>query len=212
MSRPIRVLIADDERNLRELIVRELARRGHEADGVEDGQAALERLAEATYDVVVLDMKMPRKAGIEVLRELAGASEAPQVIVMTGFQDVATAVEAMKLGAYDYLVKPFDPTKLLEVIRSVASSDESFQVGLEFGQSSSHARIGRAARDDGEIFQHQYHAHSLSAGIFDTDLVGPVCTGPRGQVLDLDVQGAGCFRLARQGLFEGGLGEIFSGR
>ena len=105
MSRRIRVLVADDERNLRELMVRELGRKGHEVDDVGDGEAALARLQEASYDVVVLDMKMPKREGIEVLRELQVLAEPPQVIVMTGFQEVSTAVEAMKLGAYDYLTK-----------------------------------------------------------------------------------------------------------
>jgi len=66
MNRTIRVLVADDETNLRELIVRELTRRGLEAQGVGDGESALERLREGPYDVVVLDMKMPKKEGIEV--------------------------------------------------------------------------------------------------------------------------------------------------
>jgi DNA-binding NtrC family response regulator len=123
-GRALRVLVADDEKNLRELIVRELTRRGHETDGVADGQAALERLGEATYDVVVLDMKMPRKAGIEVLRELAAAPDAPQVIVMTGFQDVATAVEAMKLGAYDYLSKPTRIEELDLLVRKAAEKGQ----------------------------------------------------------------------------------------
>jgi DNA-binding NtrC family response regulator len=101
MSRPIRVLVADDEIRLRELLVRELGRKGHEVEGVGDGEAALTRLRDAAYDVVILDMKMPRKEGIEVLRELGAFPEHPQVIVMTGFQEVTTAVEAMKLGAYD---------------------------------------------------------------------------------------------------------------
>jgi DNA-binding NtrC family response regulator len=120
VSRKVRVLVADDERNLRELVVRELARKGHDVDGVADGAAALERLAEAPYDVVVLDMKMPKKAGIEVLRELQASSEQPQVIVMTGFQEVATAVEAMKLGAYDYLTKPMKIEELDVLIRKAA--------------------------------------------------------------------------------------------
>jgi DNA-binding NtrC family response regulator len=123
-GRRLRVLVADDERPLRELIVRELTRRGHETDGVEDGQAAMDRLAEVTYDVVVLDMKMPRKAGIEVLRELAGVAEAPQVIVMTGFQDVATAVEAMKLGAYDYLSKPTRIEELDVLVRKAGEKGQ----------------------------------------------------------------------------------------
>jgi DNA-binding NtrC family response regulator len=124
VSRPIRVLVADDERNLRELMVRELSRRGHEAEGVGDGETALARVAEGGYDVLVLDMKMPRKEGIEVLRALADAGEAPQVIVMTGFQEVATAVEAMKLGAYDYLTKPAKIEELDILIRKAAEKGQ----------------------------------------------------------------------------------------
>ena len=89
VSAPVRVLVADDERNLRELLVRELARKGHEVEGVPDGKAALERLEEAAPDVLLLDMKMPRMEGLDVLRALREMPEAPQVIVMTGFQEVA---------------------------------------------------------------------------------------------------------------------------
>ena len=124
MSRAIRVLIADDERNLRELIVRELARRGHEVDGVGDGAAALERIREGSYDVVVLDMRMPHKEGIDVLREVATFPEAPQVIMLTGFQEVSTAVEAMKLGAYDYLTKPTKIEELDVVVRKAAEKGQ----------------------------------------------------------------------------------------
>ena len=106
MTAEVRVLVADDEKNLRELLVRELTRKGRIVTGVPDGQAALDRLKEEIPDVLLLDMKMPHLAGIEVLRALQSHAEAPQVIVMTGFQEVSTAVEAMKLGAYDYLTKP----------------------------------------------------------------------------------------------------------
>ena len=124
MSRRIRVLVADDERNLRELMVRELGRKGHEVDDVGDGEAALARLQEVSYDVVVLDMKMPKREGIEVLRELQALAEPPQVIVMTGFQEVSTAVEAMKLGAYDYLTKPTKIEELDIVIRKAAEKGQ----------------------------------------------------------------------------------------
>ncbi len=124
MSRRVRVLVADDERNLRELMLRELARKGHEVEGVGDGVAALERLHDASFDVVVLDMKMPKKEGIEVLRELQALAEPPQVIVMTGFQEVGTAVEAMKLGAYDYLTKPTKIEELDIVIRKAAEKGQ----------------------------------------------------------------------------------------
>jgi DNA-binding NtrC family response regulator len=124
MKRTIRVLVADDETNLRELIVRELTRRGLEAEGVGDGESALARLREGPYDVVVLDMKMPKKEGIEVLRELEDVPEHPQVIVMTGFQEVATAVEAMKLGAYDYLTKPTKIEELEILVRKAAEKGQ----------------------------------------------------------------------------------------
>jgi len=124
MTRTIRVLVADDEKNLRELLVRELGRKGHDVEGVADGEAALARLADGGYDVVVLDMKMPRREGIEVLRELAATPEPPQVIVMTGFQEVGTAVEAMKLGAYDYLTKPAKIEELDILIRKAAEKGQ----------------------------------------------------------------------------------------
>jgi DNA-binding NtrC family response regulator len=120
MTAPIRVLVADDEKNLRELLVRELGRKGHAAVGVADGRAALDRLREEAPEVLLLDMKMPNVEGIDVLRELQGFPEPPQVIVMTGFQDVTTAVEAMKLGAYDYLTKPARIEELDILIRKAA--------------------------------------------------------------------------------------------
>src|SRR5207249_9792654 len=85
---------------------------------------ALERIRETAYDVVVLDMRMPEKEGIDVLRELAAFSEPPQVIVMTGFQEVSAAVEAMKLGAYDYLTKPTKFEELDIVVRKAAEKGQ----------------------------------------------------------------------------------------
>jgi two-component system response regulator AtoC len=121
MTAPIRVLVADDEKNLRELLVRELSRKGHAVEGVGDGEAALERLRDDPPDVLILDMKMPRLEGIEVLRRLAEqGGEAPQVIVTTGFQEVSSAVEAMKLGAYDYLTKPARIEELDILVRKAA--------------------------------------------------------------------------------------------
>ena len=120
----IRVLVADDENNLRDLIVRELSRRGLDTEGVGDGEQALHRIRDGAYDVVVLDMKMPKKEGIEVLRDLQEIPEHPQVIVMTGFQEVATAVEAMKLGAYDYLTKPTKIEELEVLVRKAAEKGQ----------------------------------------------------------------------------------------
>ncbi|MGH6954773.1 MAG: sigma-54-dependent transcriptional regulator [Alphaproteobacteria bacterium] len=132
----MRVLVAEDEKNLRELVVRELGRKGHDVEGVGDGEAALARLGEAEFDVVVLDMKMPKREGIDVLRVLSTIPEQPQVIVMTGFQDVSTAVEAMKLGAYDYLTKP---TKIEELDVLVKKAAEKGQLLRENVALRAHA-------------------------------------------------------------------------
>ena len=138
-KRGIRVLVADDERNLRELMVRELSRKGHEVEGVSDGEAALTQLRETPYDVVILDMKMPKKEGIEVLREVAEFPERPQVIVMTGFQEVATAVEAMKLGAYDFLTKP---TKIEELDILIQKAAEKGQLLRDNAALRAHSEGG----------------------------------------------------------------------
>jgi DNA-binding NtrC family response regulator len=140
----IRVLVADDEKNLRELMVRELSRKGHEVDGVSDGQAALDQLRETPYDVVILDMKMPKKEGIEVLREIAIFPEPPQVIVMTGFQEVATAVEAMKLGAYDYLTKPTKIEELDILVRKAAEKGQLLRDNAALRAHSEGAAMGPA--------------------------------------------------------------------
>ena len=81
---------------------------------------ALDRLRDDPPDVLILDMRMPRLEGIDVLRRLAEQPEAPQVIVTTGFQEVSSAVEAMKLGAYDYLTKPARIEELDILVRKAA--------------------------------------------------------------------------------------------
>jgi DNA-binding NtrC family response regulator len=136
MTRATRVLVVDDEKNLRELMVRELGRRGHDVEGVSDGEAAVAALRDTGYDVVILDMRMPRKSGIEVLREMQAFPEQPQVIVMTGVQEVATAVEAMKLGAYDYLTKP---TKIEELDVLIQKAAEKGQLLRENAALRAHA-------------------------------------------------------------------------
>jgi two-component system response regulator AtoC len=113
----IRVLVVDDEKNFRKLVVRELERRGHQAWAAEDGVEALEALQQRAADVVLLDLKMPGLGGIDVMRRLKERPEPPEVIVMTGYASTPTAIEAMKLGAYDYVTKPCKIERLDLLIR-----------------------------------------------------------------------------------------------
>ena len=102
----INLLIAEDEKNLGIVLQKELSRLGHEVTLVHDGEAALRAARETDFDVALLDIMMPVMGGIEVLRGLRQLEQPPEVLMMTGHATVETALQAMKLGAYDYLTKP----------------------------------------------------------------------------------------------------------
>jgi DNA-binding NtrC family response regulator len=115
-SRNGRILIVDDEEIVIRSCQRVLAGGPYDIDVARDGRAALEKVNENEYDVLVLDIKMPRMDGIEVLRRVKEARPEIDVIMITGLHDISTAVQAMKLGALDYLPKPFEPDDLLELV------------------------------------------------------------------------------------------------
>jgi DNA-binding NtrC family response regulator len=102
-----RILIAEDEANLRLVLQKELERLGYRVQAAPDGEAALRKLEESNVDVLLCDINMPRLDGMEVLRRVYERPNPPEVIMLTGQATVETAVEAMKLGAYDYLTKPY---------------------------------------------------------------------------------------------------------
>ncbi|MEI9938412.1 MAG: sigma-54 dependent transcriptional regulator [Pseudomonadota bacterium] len=101
-----RVLVADDEEGVRTFLAEALERSGHEVVQVPDGAAALRAAREEPFDVVLTDLRMPGTDGMTVVRTVRTEQPDVEVIVLTAFGDVATAVEAMKLGAFDYLQKP----------------------------------------------------------------------------------------------------------
>jgi two-component system, NtrC family, response regulator AtoC len=101
-----RILVADDEEDVRTFLAQALERAGHEVTQVADGAAALRAAQEEPFDVVLTDLRMPGTDGMTVVRTVRTEQPDVEVIVLTAFGDVATAVEAMKLGAFDYLEKP----------------------------------------------------------------------------------------------------------
>jgi two-component system response regulator HydG len=116
----MRVLIVDDDQAICRVLEAQLAREGFAVASACDGPTAIEMAAKTKFDVVLLDLIMPGMSGIEILRELRSMAVPPEVVIMTGQPDVDTAVEAMKLEAHDYVVKPVDPPKLKQVIRNAA--------------------------------------------------------------------------------------------
>src|SRR5512134_1475511 len=103
-----RILIADDHDSLRRGLAQAIAEAGHEIEEAPNGNAAIERLHEGFFDVVVSDLKMGGSTGLDVLRTAKALHPTSAFILMTAFGSVSTAVEAMKHGAFDYVQKPFE--------------------------------------------------------------------------------------------------------
>jgi DNA-binding response OmpR family regulator len=103
-----RILIADDHDSLRRGLAQALAEAGHEIEEAPNGNAAIEKLHEGFFDVVVSDLKMGGSTGLDVLKTTKTLHPSSAVILMTAFGSVSTAVEAMKIGAFDYVQKPFE--------------------------------------------------------------------------------------------------------
>ncbi len=107
-----KILVVEDNDVLRKSVVQALVEIGHSVSEVGDGEEAMEKLQEESYDVVLTDMRMPKKSGLEVLRFAKNVNELTVVIMMTAFGTIESAVEAMKSGAYDYIQKPFQLEEL----------------------------------------------------------------------------------------------------
>jgi DNA-binding NtrC family response regulator len=110
------ILLVDDEVDFTENMARLLEYRGYRVDAVNGGDAAIKALEKHRYDVMVLDLKMPGMDGITTLREVRKLELFTEPLILTGHGAVDTALEAMKLGAYDYLTKPCEIDELVEKI------------------------------------------------------------------------------------------------
>ncbi len=111
-----RVLVVDDDDAMRDMVVSLLADEGYEASGADSADDALERLKDVDVDAVVSDIRMPGKTGLELVGELHALRPDTPVVLMTAFGSIETAVEAMRVGAFDYVTKPFQKDVLLLAI------------------------------------------------------------------------------------------------
>src|SRR6188472_2216203 len=111
------VLVVDDEPNLRRVLSAQLSRDGYDVHTAEDGAQALAVLAEHHIDLVITDLKMPGVDGMELLRQSLKLDSELPVVMITAHGTVDNAVEALKLGAFDYLTKPFDQAEVRAIVR-----------------------------------------------------------------------------------------------
>ncbi|MCB9779178.1 MAG: sigma-54-dependent Fis family transcriptional regulator [Alphaproteobacteria bacterium] len=138
-----RLLVVDDEASIRKVLQAMLTREGHLADTAESGQDAVAKLEEEAYDLVVTDLKMPGMGGMELLSWCGRTLPGLPVIVITAHGTVDTAVEALKLGAYDYITKPFEQEELRMVIAKALRSEEASRGALHEDRDGRYAIIGR---------------------------------------------------------------------
>ena len=122
MSHHLKMLCVDDNEELRANLKQQFLAEDFDVDTAEDGDVALEMIKTNQYDLVLLDMKMPKMNGMEVLKELRKFPKNPHVIMLTAVADVPTAMECVKLGAKDYISKPYDPEELLHIVIKVLGS------------------------------------------------------------------------------------------
>ena len=120
----LRILFADDEKSLQEFMRSELPRLGHEVTVCPDGKAAVKALEKATFDAAILDLRMPGLTGIEVLEQLKQVSPDTEVVIMTGHASVETAIDAVRLGAFDYITKPCKLAQIETILRKVVEKRE----------------------------------------------------------------------------------------
>jgi DNA-binding NtrC family response regulator len=123
--KPLRILVIDDESVICDACRLVLAEKGHLVDLCLTGKTGLLALERGTYDLILLDMKLPDIDGTEILKIVGEKATAPLVIVMTGYSTMSNALQAMRLGAVDYLAKPFTDDELVEAVEKLFAYGDS---------------------------------------------------------------------------------------
>ena len=122
-----RVLVVDDEENLRHMLQTLLKREGYEPVGVPSVDCALRELGNLPYDIIITDLRMPGRSGMDLVDEVRRRNLDATVVVMTAFGSKDVAIEAMKRGAYDYLSKPFEADELVLLLRKAEERERLFR-------------------------------------------------------------------------------------
>ena len=120
----LRVLFVDDEEHLQEVMRAELPRMGHEVTVCPHGRAALKALEKSTFDAAIIDLKMPGMSGIELLQQMKVIAPDIEAVIQTGFATQETAVEALRLGAFDYITKPSKLAEIEAILGRIAEKRE----------------------------------------------------------------------------------------
>lgn len=119
-----KILVVDDEKNIRLTLSQVLETAGFEVDTAANGEEALRMIEEKDYRVVLLDLKMPGMDGMEVLRKITETRPDIRFVIITAHGTVESAVDAMKMGAVDFLQKPFTPTEIRDMVSNIINREK----------------------------------------------------------------------------------------
>ena len=123
MDRPVKILIVDDEVNLLQSLSDVLKKKGYSVATARNGLEALEKLKERYFNIAIVDFKMPKMGGMELLEVMKERYPQTLVVILTGYGTIQNAVEAMKKGAYNYLIKPFSPDEILLITNKIMEEE-----------------------------------------------------------------------------------------
>ncbi len=113
MNRPVKILIVDDEVNLLQSLSDVLKRKGYSVATAQNGLEALGKLKERYFNIAIIDLKMPKMGGMELLQVIKERYPQTLVVILTGYGTIKSAVDAIKKGAHSYLIKPFRPDEFI---------------------------------------------------------------------------------------------------
>ncbi len=119
-----KILIVDDELSVRKSLEEWFLEDGFAVETAEDGNAALEKMHAGPYDIIIVDLKMPGMDGITLQKRVREIDPNAAIVILTAYASVETAVEALKLGAFDYVTKPVDPDELSNLVRNALRQKE----------------------------------------------------------------------------------------
>ncbi|MBI2374837.1 MAG: sigma-54-dependent Fis family transcriptional regulator [Deltaproteobacteria bacterium] len=205
-----RILVVDDKENILKLLDR-ILRPSHDVKLAENGAIALSMLAAERFDVVISDIRMPGADGFEVLRAVRRRDDDTEVILMTAYGAIERAVEAMKLGAYDYLTKPFDPDEVvLTVARALEQGRLKRSAALVRGPAAPGQRFGRLVGQSEPMREVHALIERAAASDITVLLNGDTGTGKElvaREIHERSARGAGAFVPLNCGALPGELVE-----
>jgi DNA-binding NtrC family response regulator len=147
MDQMIKILIIEDEEIVRETLAENLKEKGFIVDGAESAVSALLMIKQSRYDILLVDYRLPDMNGLNLIKEASSISKDSISIVVTGYSSVETAVDSMRMGAYDYLLKPVDIDSLVSEIKAIIQERDIFRRGRDKVKGGAAAGLQIAEED-----------------------------------------------------------------